>query len=64
MNALHYVAQHGHDREASLLLKAGINVDAINNVSTVSYLRKKIIMIILLKYPYGKEIEEIYKRLA
>lgn len=47
MNALHYVAQHGHDREASLLLKAGINVDAINNVSSV-----KIIMIILLKYSY------------
>lgn len=33
MSALHYVAQRGHDREAGLLLEAGINVDAVNNVS-------------------------------
>lgn len=36
MSALHYVAQHGFDREASLLLEAGINIDAVNNVSKVN----------------------------
>ena len=36
MSALHYVAQHGFDREASLLLEAGINVDAVNNVCYVN----------------------------
>lgn len=36
MNALHYVAQHGFDREASLLVEARINIDASDNVSNVS----------------------------
>jgi len=33
MNALHYVALRGFNREASLLLEAGINRDAVDNVS-------------------------------
>ncbi len=35
MSALHYVAQHGFDREASLLLDAGVDVDAVNNVGNI-----------------------------
>lgn len=35
MNALHYVAQHGFDREAGLLVEAGINIHASDNVSYV-----------------------------
>ena len=39
MNALHYVAQHGHDREARMLLEAGVNTDTVDNVSTSSKLQ-------------------------
>lgn len=35
MSALHFVAQHGFDREACLLLDAGISADAVNNVSYI-----------------------------
>lgn len=35
MNALHFVAQHGFDREASLLLDAGISINAVDNASNV-----------------------------
>jgi hypothetical protein len=33
MNALHYVAQHGFERETSLLLEAGVNTDTVDGVS-------------------------------
>lgn len=36
MNALHYVAQRGFDREARLLLQAGININAVDSVSKTS----------------------------
>ena len=39
MNALHYVAQHGHDREARMLLEAGVNTDTVDDVSTLSQLQ-------------------------
>lgn len=36
MNALHFVAQHGFDRVARLLLEAGININTVDNVRQVN----------------------------